>query len=203
VPEKLQDCFNLLVDSVSALQRENKEVLWGSMVKETMKRKKPSFNETYYGFRSFSHLLEDAQRRGIVTLRRDQKSGSYIIEDLGAAAAARADGASASEPVAERKAEAAADAEGANGARSTRRRRGRGGRGRRTGTAAAGTLPEAGAEADDDEDETEESAAHDEAEPSPARAETREAPVAAAPPERSSFSLFSWLKRESDEKKGS
>jgi len=201
VPEKLQDCFNLLVDSVSALQRENKEVLWGSMVKETMKRKKPSFNETYYGFRSFSHLLEDAQRRGIVTLRRDQKSGSYIIEDLGAAAAARADGASASEPVAERKAEAAADAEGANGARSTRRRRGRGGRGRRTGTAAAGTLPEAGAEADDDEDETEESAAHDEAEPSPARAETREAPVAAAPPERSSFSLFSWLKRESDEKK--
>ena len=201
VPEKLQDCFNLLVDSVSALQRENKEVLWGSMVKETMKRKKPSFNETYYGFRSFSHLLEDAQRRGIVTLRRDQKSGSYIIEDLGAAAAARADGASASEPVAERKAEAAADAEGANGARSTRRRRGRGGRGRRTGTAAAGTLPEAGAEADDDEDETEESAAHDEAEPSPARAETREAPMAAAPPERSSFSLFSWLKRESDEKK--
>ena len=73
------------------LQRENKEVLWGSMVKETMKRKKPSFNETYYGFRSFSHLLEDAQRRGIVTLRRDQNSGSYIIEDLGAAAAAKTD----------------------------------------------------------------------------------------------------------------
>jgi hypothetical protein len=198
VPEKLQDCFNLLVDSVSPLQRENNEVLWGSMVKETMKRKKPSFNETYYGFRSFSHLLEDAQRRGIVTLRRDQKSGSYIIEDLGAAAAARADGTSASEPVGERKAEAVADAEGANGARSTRRRRGRGGRGRRTGVAAGGTLPEAGAEADDDEDETEESAAHDEAGPPPER---REAPVAAAPPERTSFSLFSWLKRESDEKK--
>jgi hypothetical protein len=60
------------------------------MVKETMKRKKPSFNETYYGFRSFSSLLEDAQRRGVVTLRRDQKSGSYIVEDLGAAA--RGDG---------------------------------------------------------------------------------------------------------------
>ncbi len=55
-----------------------------------MKRKKPSFNETYYGFRSFSSLLEDAQRRGVVTLRRDQKSGSYIVEDLGAAA--RGDG---------------------------------------------------------------------------------------------------------------
>jgi uncharacterized LabA/DUF88 family protein len=85
VPEKVQECFALLVDSVLALQRENKEVLWGSMIKETMKRKKPSFNETYYGFRTFSHLLEDAQRRGIVTLRRDQKSGSYIVEDLVAA----------------------------------------------------------------------------------------------------------------------
>ncbi|HEY6546705.1 MAG TPA: NYN domain-containing protein [Vicinamibacteria bacterium] len=86
VPEKVAECFARLVDTVLALQRENKEVLWGSMVKETMKRKKPSFNETYYGFRTFSHLLEDAQRRGIVTLRRDQKSGSYIVEDLGAAA---------------------------------------------------------------------------------------------------------------------
>ncbi|MBK5256153.1 MAG: NYN domain-containing protein [Vicinamibacteria bacterium] len=91
IPEKLQEAFSILVDSVVALQLENKGALWGSMVKETMKRKKPSFNETYYGFRSFSSLLEDAQRRGVVTLRRDQKSGSYIVEDLGAAA--RGDGA--------------------------------------------------------------------------------------------------------------
>jgi uncharacterized LabA/DUF88 family protein len=90
IPEKLQEAFAILVDSVVALQLENKGALWGSMVKETMKRKKPSFNETYYGFRSFSSLLEDAQRRGVVTLRRDQKSGSYIVEDLGAAA--RGDG---------------------------------------------------------------------------------------------------------------
>jgi hypothetical protein len=90
VPEKVQECFALLVDSVLALQRENKEILWGSMVKETMKRKRPSFNETYYGFRTFSHLLEDAQRRGIVTLRRDQRSGSYIVEDLGSAASSAA-----------------------------------------------------------------------------------------------------------------
>ena len=88
LPEKLQECFSLLVDSVVALQRENKEVLWGSMVKETMKRKRPSFNETYYGFRTFSHLLEDAQRRGVVVLRRDQKSGSYVVEDLGSASTA-------------------------------------------------------------------------------------------------------------------
>ena len=90
IPDKLQEAFSILVDSVVALQFENKGALWGSMVKETMKRKKPSFNETYYGFRSFSSLLEDAQRRGVVTLRRDQKSGSYIVEDLGAAA--RGDG---------------------------------------------------------------------------------------------------------------
>jgi len=154
VPEKVQECFALLVDSVLALQRENKEVLWGSMVKETMKRKKPSFNETYYGFRTFSHLLEDAQRRGIVTLRRDQKSGSYVVEDLGAASVsavgvARPESApvSSNAPVARiaegstpgpRPVEAlvgasvAADsADSSNGARPTRRRRSRGrGRGR-------------------------------------------------------------------------
>ena len=203
VPEKLQDCFNLLVDSVSALQRENKEILWGSMVKETMKRKKPSFNETYYGFRSFSHLLEDAQRRGIVALRRDQRSGSYIIEDLGPAAKTEA-GATA-EPAPERKAEA--EPEAANGARPSRRRRGRGGRGRRTGVPAApGAAPEAGASGADEgdeeiEDEGEDGAIGDEPERAAPLAPPP-APVAAAPPERSSFSLFSWLKREGDDRKG-
>jgi uncharacterized LabA/DUF88 family protein len=205
LPEKLQDCFNLLVDSVSALQRENKEVLWGSMVKETMKRKKPSFNETYYGFRSFSHLLEDAQRRGIVTLRRDQKSGSYIIEDLGAAASARTEAAGASEPAAERKAEG--EGEGANGARSPRRRRGRGGRSRRAGVPAApGAHPETGASGADDgeeegEDDSEDTVSPEEAEASRSPEAPRQDP-AAAPSERPSFSLFSWLKRDGEDKKG-
>jgi uncharacterized LabA/DUF88 family protein len=210
LPEKLQDCFNLLVDSVSALQRENKEVLWGSMVKETMKRKKPSFNETYYGFRSFSHLLEDAQRRGIVSLRRDQKSGSYIIEDLGAAAATKTDAAgaaSAVEAAGERRLEAAAEAEGANGARGPRRRRGRGGRSRRPGAPTApGAPPEGGAAGADEpyedvEDEAEEATAHDETGPSHAPPGAGEGSVAAAPPERTSFSLFSWLRREGDDDK--
>jgi uncharacterized LabA/DUF88 family protein len=204
VPEKLQDCFNLLVDSVSALQRENKELLWGSMVKETMKRKKPSFNETYYGFRSFSHLLEDAQRRGIVVLRRDQRSGSYIIEDLGPAAKTDAGAAEAAPPAPERKAEAAADGEGA---RAGRRRRGRGGRGRRAGVpAGSGAAAEAGAPGADDADEDVEDEAEDAAEagPSPAAPEPAEhAPVAAAPSERTSFSLFSWLKRDGEDKKPS
>ena len=197
VPEKLQDCFNLLVDSVSALQRENKEILWGSMVKETMKRKKPSFNETYYGFRSFSHLLEDAQRRGIVTLRRDQKSGSYIIEDLGAAA--KTDAAASTETAGERRAEAEAD----GGARPTRRRRGRGGRGRRPGAPAPGISPEGGPaviDEEDEEEEAEEGASTEEAAPGSASEPTAPVPVAAAPAERTSFSLFSWLRREDDKK---
>jgi uncharacterized LabA/DUF88 family protein len=158
LPQKQQECFGLLVDSLLALQRENKEILWGSMVKETMKRKKPSFNETYYGYRTFSHLLEDAQRRGIVILRRDQRSGSYIVEDLGSsatvssiAAAPRAEAtpASASQAPAQvaavpptaatpPAAVAAASGEGeANG--RPRRRRGRGRRGR--GPLAPGGAP--------------------------------------------------------------
>jgi len=174
------------------------------MVKETMKRKKPSFNETYYGFRSFSHLLEDAQRRGIVALRRDQRSGSYIIEDLGPAA--KTEGAAAPEPQAERKAEP--EAEAANGARSSRRRRGRGGRGRRTGVPAApGALPEAGASGadegeDESEDESEEGANADEPE-RPTHSAAEEAKVAAPPDRQQSFSLFSWLKREGETKKPS
>ncbi|HWX23449.1 MAG TPA: NYN domain-containing protein [Vicinamibacteria bacterium] len=161
VPEKVQECFALLVDSILALQRENKEILWGSMVKETMKRKKPSFNETYYGFRTFSHLLEDAQRRGIVTLRRDQRSGSYIVEDLGAAGvtALRGDVGPALQPMpapaplppaaplpqrpAEPSAplaEAVVAAEAANGSRPSRRRRGRGRRPRSASVLAAGAF---------------------------------------------------------------
>ncbi len=213
LPEKLQDCFNLLVDSVAALQRENKEVLWGSMVKETMKRKRPSFNESYYGFRTFSHLLEDAQRRGVVSLRRDQKSGSYVVEDLGPTARAEAATGASAEPAAaatvtatataERKPETAApaaDAE-ANGGRPGRRRRGRGGRGRRSGVPVpAGTPSEAGSGAadDDSDDEDDSDDMSGDSNPSLPAAET---PIAAASADRPVFSLFSWLRKDSEEKK--
>jgi uncharacterized LabA/DUF88 family protein len=191
VPEKVQECFALLVDSVLALQRENKEILWGSMVKETMKRKKPSFNETYYGFRTFSHLLEDAQRRGIVTLRRDQRSGSYIVEDLGAAststAAARMEppavgslprpAEAPAAPAAPLAAAASAEtADAANGTRNPRRRRGRGRRARGASTLAAGAFmdpahpthpDDADAEEGDEHDEGEEALSHEEHEHGP------------------------------------
>ena len=208
--EKLQDCFGLVVDAVVALQRENKELLWGSMVKETMKRKRPSFNESYYGFRTFSHLLEDAQRRGIVMLRRDQKSGSYVIEDLGPAARAEAaTGATAESAAGERKPEAAspgaapaaAAADGdANGGRPGRRRRGRGGRGRRSGVPApAGAPSEASAGAADDGDDDDDS--DDMAGDSHPSLPAVEAQAGAAPAERPAFSLFAWLRKDSEEKK--
>jgi uncharacterized protein (TIGR00288 family) len=191
VQGKLQECFALLADAVLALQRENKEVLWGSMVKETMKRKKPSFNETYYGFRTFSQLLEDAQRRGIVQLRRDQKSGSYVIEDLGSSVGTRLEApGNRSEPVTPRAAEpapvpkpepavAAAEAEG-NGPR-TRRRRSRGrGRGKAAGAAGA---PEADVHPSDDGAEAQD---HEEAEDDAVAAEAEAAtpePTPAAEPD--------------------
>jgi len=83
LPDKKKEAFQLLVDSVVALVRENKEVLWSSMVKETMKRKKPSFNESYHGYRTFSDLLEDAEKEGIIQLRTDTRSGTYVITGFG------------------------------------------------------------------------------------------------------------------------
>ena len=56
--------------------------LWGSMVKQTMMRKNPAFNETYHGYSTFSKLLEDAAKQKIVTLERDEKSGTYVITTL-------------------------------------------------------------------------------------------------------------------------
>src|SRR5438093_3600231 len=71
-----------VIDAIQALQRENKETLWGSMVKQTMIRKNPAFNESYYGFSTFSKLLEEAAKQRIVTLERDGKSGTYVSTAL-------------------------------------------------------------------------------------------------------------------------
>jgi uncharacterized protein (TIGR00288 family) len=77
--EQKTEAFGLMVDAIQALQRENKDVLWGSMIKQTMQRKRPSFNEGYYGYDSFSDLLEDAEKTGILKLKKDRRSGSYIV----------------------------------------------------------------------------------------------------------------------------
>ena len=82
LPEKKAEAFAQLIDAVQALQRENKDTLWGSMVKQTMIRKNPAFNESYYGYATFSKLLEDASKNRVVALKRDDRSGTYVISGV-------------------------------------------------------------------------------------------------------------------------
>jgi uncharacterized LabA/DUF88 family protein len=79
LPKKKQEVFRLVLDSLQALRRENYDVIWGSMVKQTMQRKQPYFSESYYGYKSFSELLEDAERNGLLTMKKDAKSGGYVV----------------------------------------------------------------------------------------------------------------------------
>jgi uncharacterized protein (TIGR00288 family) len=78
-----QEAMDLVVATVAALfeERGEEEKLWGSMVKQTLKRRKPGFRESYYGFSSFGALLEEARDRGLLELEYDAKSGGYIISD--------------------------------------------------------------------------------------------------------------------------
>jgi uncharacterized protein (TIGR00288 family) len=79
--ERSDEAVDLVVETVDALLRERgaEEKIWGSMIKQALKRRKPGFNESYYGFRSFNALLEEAERRGELVLDRDEKSGGYIV----------------------------------------------------------------------------------------------------------------------------
>lgn len=83
IPEAKQKVFQLLLDSLIALRRENKEVLFSSMVKDTMKRKKPSFNEEYHGYRTFTELLEDAAKAGVIEIEKHKTSGTYVVTRFG------------------------------------------------------------------------------------------------------------------------
>ncbi len=79
--DKQQEAFDLVIETLQALiaERGEGERIWGSMVKQALKRRKPGFNESYFGFRAFSELLEEAERRKLVSLERDEKSGGYLI----------------------------------------------------------------------------------------------------------------------------
>jgi len=79
--DKKQEAFDLMVETLQALiaERGEDERIWGSMIKQALKRRKPGFNESYYGFRAFSDLLEEAEQRGLVKLEPDEKSGGYLI----------------------------------------------------------------------------------------------------------------------------
>jgi uncharacterized protein (TIGR00288 family) len=78
---KKQEAFDLVIGTLEALtaERGEDERIWGSMVKQALKRRDPGFNESYYGFPSFSDLLEDAEKKGLLKLEPDEKSGGYII----------------------------------------------------------------------------------------------------------------------------
>jgi uncharacterized protein (TIGR00288 family) len=79
--DKKQEAFDLMLGTLEALvaERGAGEKIWGSMVKQALKRRNPGFNETYYGFGSFSDLLEEAGDKGLIKLEPDEKSGGYIL----------------------------------------------------------------------------------------------------------------------------
>jgi uncharacterized protein (TIGR00288 family) len=79
--DKKQEAFDLFLETLNALiaERGEGEKIWGSMVKQALKRRKPGFNESYYGFKAFSDLLEDAEKRGLIKLEPDEKSGGYVV----------------------------------------------------------------------------------------------------------------------------
>ena len=82
--DKRQEAMDLVLGTVEALvaERGEDERIWGSMVKQALKRRNPGFNESYYGFRAFSDLLEEAQKRNLLSLERDEKSGGYLIRPM-------------------------------------------------------------------------------------------------------------------------
>ena len=119
VPGDKKKLYNLLVTTIEGLVREHKGALYSSLIKDTMKRKKPDFNERSWGFSSFSDLLEEAVSFGLLTVQRDEKAGgTFVVTALG--------GEPGQVPV-------------ANGAKRSSRRRGRGRRGR----GGEGSKPEA------------------------------------------------------------
>ena len=80
---RTSEVMEIVLDTAESLFRDRGDNVWGSMIKQTLKRKRPSFSESYYGFRSFNELLEAAAARGLVELQKDEKSGGYIVLGFG------------------------------------------------------------------------------------------------------------------------
>jgi len=79
--DKKQEAFDLVLSTLDALVavRGAEDKIWGSMIKQALKRQRPGFNESYYGFRSFNNLLEEAAKRRLLSIERDDKSGGYLV----------------------------------------------------------------------------------------------------------------------------
>ena len=82
--EKLDEAISLVMETAEALyaERDDRDKLWGSMVKQALKRRRPGFNERYYGVRAFSDLLKEAEKRGLIALSLDERSGGYLIQKI-------------------------------------------------------------------------------------------------------------------------
>ena len=80
--DKKQEAFDLMLGTLEALmaERDADERIWGSMVKQALKRRNPGFNESYYGFHAFSDLLEEAEKKGLIKLEADEQSGGYVVK---------------------------------------------------------------------------------------------------------------------------
>ena len=80
--DKKQEAFDQVLGTLEALSAERgpEERIWSSMVKQALKRRNPGFNESYYGFRAFSDLLEEAEKKGLIRLEPDEKSGGYVVK---------------------------------------------------------------------------------------------------------------------------
>ena len=80
--DKKQEAIDLMLGTLEALiaERGAEEKIWGSMVKQALKRRNPGFNESYYGYRAFSDLLEEAEKKDLIKLEPDEKSGGYVVK---------------------------------------------------------------------------------------------------------------------------
>lgn len=76
-----EEAIEMVVDTLDALaaERGDTETIWGSMIKDAIKRRQPQFSERFHGFRTFGALLEAAEKRGLIAIRRDEKSGNYQV----------------------------------------------------------------------------------------------------------------------------
>lgn len=80
----IEEALALLIATAQDLQSERggRDKVWGSMIKQTLKRRRPGFNESFYGFRTFGDLLEEAQNRGLLEMELDERSGGYVVHTI-------------------------------------------------------------------------------------------------------------------------
>ncbi|MEZ5499786.1 MAG: NYN domain-containing protein [Steroidobacteraceae bacterium] len=85
--DKTAEAMEYIVSTLEALtaERSADDRIWGSMIKQALKRRRPGFNESYYGFGSFNELLEEGAERGLMSLQADERSGGYIVRLAGEA----------------------------------------------------------------------------------------------------------------------